>query len=201
MIKVIVFDLGNVLIPFDYNRMLVKLDERKKGLGKRFYKLYKSNYHIHRDYEKWKLRDDEFLDIMMQWTENAFGREEFCRVYSDLFEENKEVAALLPNLKRNYKLILLSNTNHIHQKYGWRHFGFLKYFDKLILSHEVGAIKPEPEIYRAVMKYSEEPPEAHLFIDDIKEYVNGAKKMNWDAVQFINAEKLKEDFKKRNIKY
>jgi len=54
-----------------------------------------------------------------------------------------DVVALLPEIKKNYKLYLVSNTNSIHQKYGYQHYEFLKIFDKLFLSHEVGFVKPE----------------------------------------------------------
>ncbi len=199
-ISVIVFDLGNVLIPFDYNRILEKLDEIENGLGSRFYKLYKNNYDIHQKYEKWELSDDEFLNIMMDWTEHKVSGEEFCRIYSDLFTVNDDNIALLPRLKNNYRLVLLSNTNHIHQKYGWEHYDFLKHFDKLVLSHEVGAIKPEEKIYRAVENFTKAPSSEHLFIDDIMEYVEAAKKAGWDSFQFTTHEKLLEELNVRKIR-
>lgn len=199
MISVVVFDLGNVLIPFDYQRLLNKLEERKKGLGERFYELYKKNYHIHREYEKWNLSDEEFLDVMMEWTEYKFTREEFCHIYSDLFEVNHKVAGLLPKLKERYGLVLLSNTNHIHQKYGWEKYDFLKYFDKLILSHEVGAVKPERKIYEAVMNFTKKPADEHLFIDDIEDYARGAINMGWQAIHFKGYDNLLEELKLRNI--
>lgn len=198
--SVIVFDLGNVLIPFDYDKILDKLNKIEAGLGQRFSNLHKDNYEIHRKYEKWELSDDEFLDIMMEWTEQKVSREKFCRIYSDLFVVNEDTVALLPDLKKNYTLVLLSNTNHIHQKYGWEHYEFLKHFDKLILSHEAGAIKPEEKIYRAVESFTKAPSEEHLFIDDIAEYVEGAKNIGWDSIQFVTHEKLLVDFRQRGIK-
>ncbi len=197
--SVIVFDLGNVLIPFDYSRVVNALNKISDGLGGRFAKLYEENYNVHQSFEKWELNNDEFLDIMMEWTENKIEREEFCKIYADLFTVNENVAALLPVLKEDYKLVLLSNTNYIHQKYGWEHYGFLKHFDKLVLSHEVGAIKPEAAIYKAVEEFTQLPPEEHIFIDDIAEYAEGAKKQGWDAIQFTGYEKLVKDFRDRKI--
>lgn len=199
-ISVIVFDLGNVLIPFDYNRIIEKLNKVDVGLGNRFADLYYSNYDVHQKYERWMLSDKEFLKLMMEWTENKISEEEFKIIYSDLFIENKETTALLPKLKKNYKLVLLSNTNFIHQKYGWQQYSFLKNFDKLILSHEVGAIKPEEKIYRAVEEFTQEPSENHIFIDDIKDYIDGAKKLGWKGIQFISHDLLVKELKKCNIK-
>jgi FMN phosphatase YigB (HAD superfamily) len=50
-------------------------------------------------------------------------------IYSKIFTVNEDVALLLPELKKKYKLILLSNTNEIHREYGWKDYSFLKYFD------------------------------------------------------------------------
>ena len=197
--SVIVFDLGNVLIPFDHGIIVNKLNDIEAGLGTNFYNLYKENYDVHQKYERWELNESEFLSYMMEWTNHKVTPEEFCHIFSDIFVVNEDVAALLPKLKEKYQLVLLSNTNYIHQKYGWENYEFLNHFDKLVLSHEVGAIKPEPDIYRAVQIFSGMPPEEHIFIDDVADYVQGAKDMGWDAVQFTGYDKLVADFKERNI--
>jgi len=82
---------------------------------------------------------------------------------------------------------------------GWEKYNFLEHFDKLILSHEVGAIKPEEKIYRAVEEFTNEPSEKHIFIDDIAEYVEGAKKLGWKGIQFKSHEQLTEDLKLYDI--
>ncbi len=199
MYKAIVFDLGNVLIPFDYSRLLKKLDEIEAGLGNRFAERYKNNYEIHRKFEKAEISEEDFLKTMLEWTENKLTAEEFSIYYSDLFEEDEGVTSLLPLLKKNYTLVLLSNTNAIHKKYGWEKYEFLKYFDKMILSHEVGAVKPEDKIYRAVEEFTHAKPEEHFYIDDIEEYVLAARKRGWDAVRFLNAKQLKEELRKRGL--
>ncbi len=195
----IVFDLGNVLIPFDYSIMVEKLNTIDTGLGDRFYAKYKENYHIHRQFEKWELTNDEFLKIMLEWCEEKVTEEEFCSLYSNIFRINEFTTGLLPLLKEKYKLVLLSNTNDIHEKYGWGQYSFLKYFNKIFTSHSVRACKPEPEIYQAVMNYTQLPQEEHLFIDDVKEYINGAKNMGWDGIQFLGNENLKAELETRGI--
>lgn len=195
----IVFDLGKVLIPFDYSPAVSKLNKIEKSLGDRFIEFYKSNYHFHRDFESGKISEPTFINKMLDVVGHKIDAETFCKIFSDIFSLNDKVASLLPVLKNNYKLFLLSNTNSIHQKYGWQKYEFLKYFDMLILSHEAGYIKPEEEIYRKVEKASGLPSEEHFYIDDIQEYVDAAIKLGWDAVLFEGYEKLVHDLKKRNI--
>jgi len=200
MYSVIVFDLGNVLIPFDYQIVVKKFNRIKPGLGKKFYKLYQDNYNIHRDFEKGIINTEQFLTIMLEWLEGKVFGKKFCRIYSSVFSINQDVVDLLPALKKKkYKLVLLSNTNPIHKKYGYGHYDFLKFFDKLILSHEVKSLKPEEKIYRAVQEFTRQPASKHFYIDDILEYVDSAKKLGWDGVQFTNYENLVEELKKKQI--
>ncbi|MCK9425304.1 MAG: HAD family phosphatase [Ignavibacteriaceae bacterium] len=199
IIKAIVFDLGNVLVPFDYSIARIKLNAIEENLGEVFLSFYKENYDLHRSFERGDLSEEKFISIMVNVLHNKIDAETFCRIYAEIFTINENVVSLLPELKKNYKLVLLSNTNEIHKKYGWERYGFIKNFAKLILSHEVNAVKPEEKIYKAVETFTRLLPEEHLFIDDILEYVNGAKKLGWDGIQFNGYENLVEELLKRNI--
>ena len=197
--SVIVFDLGNVLLPFNYDIVINRLDSISPELGQKFYRFYQENYHIHRSFERGDMTEDEFIGKMLGAVDHKIDKETFCNIYSKVFKVNEDVAALLPELKKNYQLVLLSNTNSIHMEYGWKDYDFLKHFEKLILSHEAKAVKPEAKIYKTVEAYTQKPADQHIFIDDIADYVQGAKNVGWDAVQFINYDKLISDFKERNI--
>lgn len=195
----IVFDLGKVLIPFDYAPAINKLNQIENGLGDKFIEFYKSNYHFHRDFEKGNISESKFVSKMLEVVNHKIDAETFKKYYADIFSLNEDVISLLPILKKDYKLFLLSNTDSIHQKYGWQKYEFLKYFDKLILSHEVGSVKPEEEIYHAVEDASGFSSEEHFYIDDIQEYVDAAINLGWDAVQFVDYQKLASDLQERNI--
>jgi glucose-1-phosphatase len=197
--SIIVFDLGNVLIPFDYNILIRKLDKIRTGLGKHFVDTYYANYDIHRSFERGKMSEPDFIAKMLEFLEHRIDGITFCSYFSGVFKENKKVSALLPVLKKKYKLILLSNTNSIHERNGWQHYGFLKYFDELVLSHKVGAVKPEEKIYRAVELASGVPSNEHIFIDDIEEYVNAAINLGWDGIHFTGFESLQTELKIRKI--
>jgi putative hydrolase of the HAD superfamily len=195
----IVFDLGQVLIPFDYQIFIDAVNKHQAGLGEKFVKIYNDNYSVHRDFERGKISEQEFIALMLEWLEHKVTADEFIRYWSGIFSLNEKVISLLPELKKRYKLYLLSNTNSIHQKYGYQHYEFLKIFDKLFLSHEVGYVKPEEGIYRAVENYSQLPSDEHLFIDDIEEYVLAAKKIGWDGIQFTGYNNLVAELQKRGI--
>jgi glucose-1-phosphatase len=199
--SVVVFDLGNVLIPFDYSKVLSYIDSKRPGMGAAFAEYYKENYQIHRSYERGDISDKEFIDIMLKAIDYVLTPEEFCKCFSEIFTVNTNVTELLPKLKQNYRLMLLSNTSHIHQQYGWGHYEFLKNFEHLFLSHEVNAVKPEPKIYQTVMNYTKAPASEHIFIDDVAEYGQGAKDQGWNAIQFVGYDNLVAELHARGILY
>ena len=195
----IVFDLGQVLLRFDYKYFVEKVNRHKAGIGERFLEHYKNNYEIHRDFEKGLISEKYFISRMLEFLDHTIDEETFSKYWSDIFSFNDDVITLLPVLKKNYKLYLISNTNSIHKKYGYQNYEFLKLFDKLILSHEVKFIKPEKEIYLEVQKVSGFPSEEHIFVDDILEYVDAAKSLGWDGIQFVGYEDLVMNLNQRNI--
>jgi len=197
--SVIVFDLGNVLLPFNYTGTINSLNEKCAGLGDHFVRYFKETHEVLRKYERGDISEVEFLNIILSGLHNKINREEFVNYFSKVFTANEKLVLLLPKLKEKYTLVLLSNTNSIHREYGWKDYEFLKYFDKLILSYQVNAVKPELKIYKSVEAFTQKPPQEHIFIDDIADYVEGAKKAGWDAVQYTGYNQLITDFKKRNI--
>jgi putative hydrolase of the HAD superfamily len=197
--KVIVFDLGNVLIPFDHGRWVENLNKIKSGLGSKMFEKFRDNHDIQMEYEGGKISDDEFIDICLKWLDYKITPQQFRDIFSDIFSLNQNVIDLLPSLKSKYKLVLLSNTSNIHREYAWGKLEFINHFDKLILSHEIGAVKPENRIYKAVEEFTEEEPGSHIFIDDILEYVEKAKSLGWDGIHFTGYADLMKEFNSRSI--
>lgn len=199
--KAIVFDLGNTLLPFDYNKMIINLNAIEAGLGEKLYKAYWDNYDVHRKFERGEISEEEFLEFIKKLVDGKIDKEAFCKYYSEIFEEDVKTTSLLPLLKKNYKLYLLSNTNPIHRRYGYSRFEFLNYFDELFFSDKIKLLKPEPQIYDFVQKAINCLPENILFIDDVEPYVSAAIDAGWDGIVFKGYENLIKEFDKRNIKY
>jgi putative hydrolase of the HAD superfamily len=87
----------------------------------------------------------------------------------------------LEELKKNYKLYLLSNTNEIHRIKFHRDFktdfdySFYDLFERNFYSHEMGMRKPNPQIYLEALREAELIPEETLFIDDMEENIEAAR--------------------------
>ena len=100
-----------------------------------------------------------------------------------------------------YRLLLLSNTNAIHYEMLEANYPILRHFEVRILSHEVGAMKPDPKIYRAAIAGAGCRPEEIFFTDDIAEFVEAARRQGIDAAQFSSLPQLERDLKARGIEW
>lgn len=199
-IKAFIFDLGNVLIFFDWKIANEKLNQIEEGLGEKTTQFLKNNHDLIYKLETGKIEETQFLNEVKKNVDSNVSLEELAKIYSEIFWENEALTRILPELKKNYNLYLLSNTNLIHRKYGWDKYSFLKNFDRLFLSYEIGFAKPDKEIYQFVISNIPFTEKEILYIDDIQEYIEAAKSLGWNAIKFTSNDGLLKDFERLNIK-
>ena len=95
----------------------------------------------------------------------------------------------MAELKGQYRLVLLSNTNQIHQDcLRAESRALFANFERLFFSQEMGLRKPGEEIYRQLLKEMEMKAEESLFVDDSRANIEGAQKVGlrtyfFDATQ------------------
>jgi putative hydrolase of the HAD superfamily len=124
----------------------------------------------------------------------------FRHYWNDIFWENPGMERLLVRIKKHYPLYLISNTNALHFTHLKKHFKLLRHFDRKFPSHEVGARKPCLAIYRRVLKKIGLRPEETVFIDDMKSFIEGARKAGMHAIHFKGRSALVKTLRKLGIK-
>jgi putative hydrolase of the HAD superfamily len=75
----------------------------------------------------------------------------------------------------------------------------LRHFDDLVLSYEVKAMKPQPEIYREALARAGCCPAECFYTDDIAAYVDAARGMGIDSVLFESRPQLEGELRRRGI--
>ena len=80
---------------------------------------------------------------------------------------NESMFPVVSALSTRVKLLLLSNTNAVHVEWLLPRLPVLAKFDRLLLSNELGCVKPEPAIYRAALDAAGTAPDETAFFDDI----------------------------------
>jgi len=198
-IEAIIFDLGNVLINFDWGVAEKNLDKIKQNLGNHSQKYFRDHPELIIELEKGQISDLAFLEKCRLELEFDCSSEELAKIFSQIFSPNQELIDKLKSLAERVDLYLLSNTNAIHKQYGWGDFNFIKYFKQLFLSYQIGFVKPEVEIYKYVEERINLDRESFIYIDDILDYVSSAANLGWNAIHFENNQSLMNKLKEYKV--
>lgn len=179
MIKAIVFDLWNTLIPttIDFVHLSALAKHEHLSLPE-FIGRYEQATHLKKYRNFQQLRDD-FFNAFKQF-DNQLLEQELYEVYFNRFDKVylfSDVDKTLTKLKaEGYKLALLSNTESLNMGKMIRRLGLDNYFDVLAFSYEVKAIKPDPKAFTAALKMLKvKPNEALMVGDSPRSDIAGAK--------------------------
>lgn len=147
-----------------------------------------------------------YFDASHQQDIGAITSEQFLERLSELtgrtitFEEvdgaatvDTEVVNIVSELSSKYKLALISNAPSKLIRTILAENDLEQYFYAIVISSEVGMVKPSPEIFAmALQKLAVDPSEA-VFIDDNIRHVTGATDVGIQAIQFKSATQLREE--------
>jgi putative hydrolase of the HAD superfamily len=189
--KTIVFDLGNTLIRFDHNISARKIANLFNLDSRKIYDAFFDS-EITRAFEKGLLSPKSFYGKASALLGIKLPYEDFVPIWNDIFWEDEDVCDLARELKKNYKLFLLSNVNRLHFEHIEKKFEIIKIFDELILSFVVGATKPERQIYEDVIRRAGGDKGSILYIDDREDLIKEATALGIDSIRFESAGKLRD---------
>jgi putative hydrolase of the HAD superfamily len=199
MHKAILFDLGKVLIHFDFQRGYRALEPFCPHSAAEIPRRIAGTGLVDR-FESGLVEPREFVDEMSRILDLRVDYDRFCEIWSCIFMHELLPESMLIGLAKRYRLVLLSNTNALHFEVLRRSYAhMLRHFHQLVLSYEVRAMKPKPEIFRAAVGAAQCRAEECFYTDDIAAYVEGARKLGIDAVRFESREQIEREMHARGI--
>ena len=191
----VVFDVGNVLVRFDPDKMLHEFFPGQEELQRRLMsRVYRTPYWIMLDHGI--ITYDEALEAMT-------GREGDLREsiryilqnWQDLKETVPEGIETLRAVKAHgKKAYVLSNYHTDAFAYIEKKYDFFSLFDGKVVSAEIGLLKPDPAIYRRLTEKYGLKPTRSVFIDDTPVNVEAAMTLGWQGVCYNEPGKLKRFF-------
>ena len=189
-VEALLFDLGKVLVDFDFELGMQHFMSRSTLPRSEFERVILNPQWIQR-YETGAITSADYHGYLRDHGKLEMTIDEFHDAWSAVFLPELVVPErLLAKLKSRYPLVLVSNTNESHASYIARTYKVFEYFDHKILSHEVGSMKPDRKIYDVAIAAAGKPPEALFFTDDRAENIESARSLGIQAHHFRSLEEL-----------
>lgn len=195
--KSIIFDFGNVVAFFDHDSAWERLarerglaaDAMRRRLSERGFAALLARY------ESGLTTSDGFRRGLEGMLEIELAEADLERAWGGIFRLNEAVAAILPRLKASgARLVLGSNTNEIHAKRFLHEYATtMSSFDAIVLSYEIGRLKPAVEFYAECVIAARATAGECLFIDDRVENVEGALRAGLTGLLYRDSAGLIED--------
>jgi FMN phosphatase YigB (HAD superfamily) len=171
-IKNLIIDFGGVLIDLDRQRCLDNFSK----LGMSDVESLLDIYHqqdFFQKYEKGLITTAEFRDVIRSKTEKPVTDTQIDDAWNSfLMNIPAYKLDLLLNLRKDYVVYLLSNTNELHWEWSCKHvfpyktFRVEDYFEHIFLSYKMKMAKPDAGIFQKVLDETGIVPQETLFIDD-----------------------------------
>ena len=197
--EVVVFDLGKVLVDFDYSkaarrlaaRTALSLDDVRKAIDQS---------HLHIGFETGHVTKEDFIAQATKLIGFVGHADEFIQIFCEIFEPIQPMIELQSAIrKRGIPTFIFSNTNALQLGYIRETYPFFSGFDGYILSFEHGAMKPDAKLYEVVERETRRRGAQILYIDDRPENIATGTARGWQVILQETPEKTLAAFKQTRL--
>jgi putative hydrolase of the HAD superfamily len=198
-IKVLLFDIGGVLLTNGWDRDARRLACERFGLD--WEDFQDRHEFVAPDFEIGKLTITEYLRRTVFYRERPFTEDEFVDFMKAQSEAMPESLALLADLAASgeYVLATLNNESRELNDHRIQTFGLRAYFSVFMSSCYLGMKKPEEDIYRVAVDITQHRPEQYVFIDDRQLNLECAERAGIQSVHFKNADQLRTSLRELGV--
>ena len=180
--KAVVFDLGKVLLDFDYSIAVARIQKRCRLSLPELHALINQSPLL-LQYECNVLNTAQFFAQVQGASGFCGDLEEFRGLFADIFTAIEPMVQLHADLRdAGVKTYIFSNTNELAIAHIRARFPFFKTFTGYILSYEHSAMKPDPRLYQVVERQTGRGAAELLYIDDRPENVQVGRERGWNSI-------------------
>lgn len=182
MIDAVIFDIGNVLLKFDYLVAARRLMEHN-GLSEE--PARERIVEAKAALEGGRIDRAEFLRLVRPEFSHSGSDADFIAMWEDIFEENEPMTRVAADLAaRGVPTYLLSNISCIHHEFIFRTYPVFSTFRDGVFSYLAGAMKPDQRIYQITIQQLGVTPERTLFIDDLAPNIAEAEMLGFVGLTY-----------------
>ena len=195
--ETIIFDLGEVIIDLDSKRVINQFQKHSDKSAEDIIRLISKSQDLI-DYEVGKMTDVEFCQVVNELLSIELSQASFEAIWNSFLGIIKlDKLYLMLDLKEKFNVLILSNTNAIHQRAFDRRVGehipsktMADMVHTAYYSHELGLRKPDPHIYQKVIDLQNLNPAKTIFFDDRLENITAAQDSGIQAIQVTYSDQI-----------
>lgn len=192
--RAVIFDLGGVLVKTEPQRLIQSVAQ-DCGQSEQQVARVLGDATLAEAFELGRLGAKEFFETMAARLKLSWDFARFVRVWNSIIiDENRDTTWLLSRLRQRYRLVVLTNTNVLHDEHIRRTWPVFHEVHHWIASYQVGLRKPEPAIYELALRQAEVSPAAAVYVDDRHENVAVAQQLGLTAVHVTDGLPLEQEF-------
>jgi 2-haloacid dehalogenase len=113
--------------------------------------------------------------------------------------------ALMEQLESaNIPLYGLTNWSNETFPYAWENYPLLHRFKDIVVSGQLGIIKPDPAIYQAMFEriaLDDLQPDQLVFIDDVAKNAQAASQLGWHGIHHTHADETARQLRELGLKF
>lgn len=181
--EVAVFDLGKVLVDFDYSIASRRIAARSNRSVAEVHRFIDQSPLLFR-YETGLMTREEFYREVCAALGFPGDIVEFAAFFADIFSPMPEMIELHARLRQaGVPTFIFSNTNDIAVAHIRANFPFFAGFDGYVLSYEHGAMKPQAKLYEIVERMTGRRGAQILYLDDRPENAVAGGERGWQVIE------------------
>ena len=194
-----IFDLGNVIVDIDFNRVLGTWSDFSRVPLATLKQTFTMGDAFHQ-HERGEILDEQFAEMLCHEMDLPLSYEQFSHGWQAIFVGIRpEVIAIMHKLReQGHRVVVLSNTNRLHTTFWPDEYPEVKAAaDKIYLSQEMGMRKPEARIYQAVLQAEGFSAADALFFDDNVDNIEGANQLGITSILVTGKQTIPDYFAKQ----
>jgi glucose-1-phosphatase len=180
-IEAVIFDVGNVLVRFDWQ---LAEQQFRTRIGNNTKEAREALFILKERLELGRISQEGFVLEAIRAVGFRGRPDEFATIWNCIFSPNEQMEKLVGGLSKSLPLYLLSNTSELHLAHLTKSFDILRHFSDGVYSCRVECAKPDRRIFEIAAKRFGVTPSRTLYIDDLAENVESAAGVGFHAIHY-----------------
>jgi glucose-1-phosphatase len=180
-IEALVFDIGNVIVPFDWQIFHRRLRADYPNLPTEAEKQFRE---LIVRIEIGEMTGEMFAEQAIRAIGFQEDQRTFLSIWNGIFSSNIPMERTILALKERFPLFLLSNTSELHLAYLMQNWDVLQHFQDGVYSFRAKCAKPDRRIFEIAIKQFGLRPGNTVYIDDLEANVGSALNLGFKAIRY-----------------